>query len=79
MDEKRLVYVDELQSHFVDERGEPSTNWYCIESALENTPTVPAITIEWMDEQIRNYASKLKSTELNALVLVKKMWENNNV
>ena len=42
---------------------------------IDEAPTVPAITIEWVDEQIHGYASALKSTELKALVLVKQMWE----
>ena len=88
MDKDRLIYADELQKHFSsmqqydkcacnfeDNRGEPSTNWYCVESALENTATVPSITIGWLDEQIRGYSSRLQSTELKALILVKQLWE----
>lgn len=42
---------------------------------IENAPTIPAIPMDWMDAQIRGYASRLQSTELKALVLVKQMWE----
>ena len=41
----------------------------------EKSPTIDAIPMNWMDAQIRWYASALKSTELTALVLVKQMWE----
>ena len=37
--------------------------------------TIDAIPMDWLDEQIHGYASRLKSTELKALVLVKQMWE----
>lgn len=42
---------------------------------IENAPTIPAISMDWLDEQIHGYASRLQSTELKALVLVKQMWE----
>jgi len=38
-------------------------------------PAVDAVPVEWLDAQIRGYASALKSTELKALVLVKQMWQ----
>lgn len=41
----------------------------------EQEPTIAAIPVEWLDAQIRGYASALKSTELKALVLVKQMWQ----
>ena len=43
--------------------------------AICDSPTIDAIPMNWMDAQIRGYASALKSTELKALVLVKQMWE----
>lgn len=42
---------------------------------IKDAPTIDAIPMDWMDAQIRGYASALKSTELKALVLVKQMWE----
>lgn len=39
------------------------------------SPTVPAITIDWLREKIDGYASRLKSRELDALVTVLAMWE----
>lgn len=60
-EQMRFIDADELQKHFrdmqnyekcaanfQDERGEPSTNWYCVEDALENAPTVEVIPVEWM-------------------------------
>jgi hypothetical protein len=42
---------------------------------INDAPTIDAIPMDWMDAQIRGYASRLQSTELKALVLVKQMWE----
>ena len=42
---------------------------------LKAQEPIDAIPMDWMDAQIRGYASALKSTELKALVLVKQMWE----
>ena len=59
----RTIDADALQQHFTDmqkyeqcaanfpdHRGEPSTNWYCVEDALENAPTVEAIPVEWLEK-----------------------------
>lgn len=35
---------------------------------------IDAIPLDWLDAQIRGYASALKSTELKALTLVRQMW-----
>ena len=61
----RLVDADALQQHFTDmqhyercacnftsDGGEPATEWYCVEEALENAPTVAAIPVEWMKTQL---------------------------
>ena len=42
---------------------------------LKRLPTVDAIPMDWMNAQIRGYASALKSTELKALIVVKGLWE----
>lgn len=57
----RLVDADALQQHFtdmqhyercachfVDDGGFPATEWYCVEDALENAPTIDAIPVEWL-------------------------------
>ena len=46
--------------------------WGMLFAAGMNLAGIP---MDWMDAQIRGYASALKSTELKALVLVKQMWE----
>lgn len=43
--------------------------------SIEKQPTVQAITMDWLDEQIHGYASRLQSTELKALLIVKRLWE----
>lgn len=54
-----------------------------VRRALNAIPTAPAISIEWLQTKMRGYASALKSTETAALIMVMKMWEeeqkgNNN-
>ena len=64
VDLMRLIDADALQAHFTDMqhyekcaanfpdyRGEPSTNWYCVEQALENAETIDAIPVEWLEQQ----------------------------
>lgn len=43
--------------------------------AAKCAPTIDAIPMDWMDAQIRGYASRLQSTELKALLIVKGLWE----
>ena len=54
---------------------EPVVAVETVRDLIKGTPTIDAIPMNWMDAQIRGYASALKSTELKALVLVKQMWE----
>ena len=88
MSKQRLIDADALKQHFadmqkyercacnfVDDGGDPATEWYCVEDALENTPTIDAIPMDWLDAQIHGYASALKSTELGALLVVKRLWK----
>ena len=42
---------------------------------IKGAPTIDAIPMDWLDAQIRGYASALKSTELKALIIVKGLWE----
>jgi hypothetical protein len=42
---------------------------------IKGAPTIDAIPMDWLDAQIRGYASALKSTELKALIVVKGLWE----
>lgn len=34
--------------HFMNSGQEPSTEWECIDNALENAPTIDAIPVEWL-------------------------------
>lgn len=38
-------------SHFMNDAGEPSTEWYCVEDMIENAPTVDAIPVEWLQRR----------------------------
>lgn len=42
---------------------------------IDNAPTIDAIPVDWLREKMRGYASALKSTELDAVVRVLRMWE----
>ena len=73
----RLIDADALKqgfesSDFDDDSFENVDNACRI---VNSYPTIPAIPIDWLDSQIRGYASALMSTELKALTLVKQMWE----
>ena len=38
-------------NHFLNEAGEPSTEWYCVEDMIENAPAVDAVPVvhgRWM-------------------------------
>ena len=32
-------------NHFINEAGEPSTEWYCVEDMIENAPAVDAVPV----------------------------------
>lgn len=32
-------------SHFINDAGEPSTEWYCVEDMIENAPAVDAVPV----------------------------------
>ena len=42
---------------------------------IKGAPTIDAIPMDWLDDQIHGYASRLQSTELKALLIVKGLWE----
>jgi hypothetical protein len=77
----RLIDADALpnelfKKHVHDgEELEPMLYFEDAVKVVENAPTIAAIPMDWMDAQIHGYASRLQSTELKALVLVKQMWE----
>ena len=43
--------------------------------AIYEVPTIDAIPMDWLDDQIHGYAARLQSTELKALLIVKGLWE----
>ena len=46
-----------------------------VEIAAKCADTIDAIPMDWLDAQIHGYASRLQSTELKALLIVKGLWE----
>ena len=80
----RLIDADALQAHFTDmqhyekcaanfpdHRGELSTNWYCVEQALENAETFDAIVevipLEWLTKRM---GEELEKEVLEKAVLI---------
>lgn len=69
-------------SHFINDAGEPSTEWYCVEDMIENATTIPAIPVDWLKEQRdkRRAAAAAHSnissmTVLEAINVVLDLWE----
>ena len=54
---------------------EPVVAVETVRDLIKGAPTIDAIPMDWMDAQIRGYASRLQSTELKALLIVKRLWE----
>jgi hypothetical protein len=77
----RLIDADALSNelfkkHVHDgEELEPMLYFEDAVKMVENAPTIDAIPMDWMDAQIRGYASRLQSTELKALLIVSRLWE----
>ena len=49
-------------SHFLNSGQEPSTEWDCVENALENAPTIDAIPVEWMKQKTEHPDSYTKGS-----------------
>ena len=49
--------------HFMNSGQEPSTEWVCIDNALENAPTIDAITVYWIEDQIAQHTSETGWTD----------------
>ena len=45
-------------SHFINDAGEPSTEWYCVEYMIENAPAVDAIPVAWLREKIKEHTDE---------------------
>lgn len=54
---------------------EPVVAVETVRDLIKGAPTIYAIPVEWLDAQIHGYASRLQSTELKALLIVKGLWE----
>jgi hypothetical protein len=77
----RLIDADALpnelfKKHVHDgEELEPMLYFEDAVKVVENAPAIHAIPMDWMDAQIHGYASRLQSTELKSLLIVKGLWE----
>lgn len=85
----RLIDADALKQHFadmqkyercacnfVDDGGEPATEWYCVEDALENAPTIDAIPVEWLNEIKRKCVADIQQVPMFvAIGWLVDMWE----
>ena len=76
MSKQRLIDANELIEVVKTARKMAKTlTGIDIVMAIEKQPTVQAIPMDWLDEQIHGYASRLQSTELKALLIVSRLWE----
>ena len=81
MSKKRLIDADALmvnQASIAKTFAKSDAQKALMGRVLYNTdhaPTIDAIPMDWMDEQIHGYASRLQSTELKALLIVSRLWE----
>ena len=72
--DKQLEWVDCMTP--IQVTGlEPVVAVETVRDLIKGAPTIAAIPMDWMDAQIRGYASRLQSTELKALLIVKRLWE----
>lgn len=65
---QRLIDANELKKHADYYRA-------VTVDSIDAAPTIDVIPMDWMDAQIRGYASRLQSTELKALLIVRRLWE----
>ena len=72
--DKQLEWVD-CMTPIYSIGLEPVVAVETVRDLIKGIPTIDAIPMDWIDAQIHGYASRLQSTELKALVLVKQMWE----
>ena len=72
--DKQLEWVD-CMTPIHDIGLEPVVTIETVRDLIKGAPTIDAIPMDWMDDQIHGYASRLQSTELKALLIVKRLWE----
>ena len=64
-----MQHYERCACNFTDDGGEPATEWYCVEDALENAPTIDAIPVEWLREFDMYYTGIICGTPyMNELV-----------
>lgn len=66
---------DCVEARYRQSSGEEHKCERALLDAICEMPTIPAIPLDWLREKMRGYASELKSTEMDAVVRVLKMWE----
>ena len=73
----RLIDADALMESFENVLGAApcELNGYEIWEVLNAQEPIDAIPMDWLDDQIHGYASRLQSTELKALLIVSRLWE----
>lgn len=57
-------------SHFLNDAGEPSTEWYCVEDMIDNAPTVDAIPVEWLNERHRKCCEEGDTDLMDAITVL---------
>ena len=62
-------------NHFINESGEPSTEWYCVEDMIENAPTIDAIPVEWLEKHADNCREEMEFDVCEAIRTVIKEWQ----
>ena len=62
-------------SHFINDAGEPSTEWYCVEDMIENTPTIDAIPVEWLEDKELDYRTTGDKMFSDAFAVVIAEWQ----
>ena len=75
----RLIDADALQEHFTDmqnyeecacnfESGNAAcTEWYCVEQALENAPTIDVIPVKWIYNKQEELCKEVDNSESMAI------------
>ena len=48
-------------SHFINDAGEPSTEWYCVEDMIENAPSVDAIPVGWISAYMNKTYGRVRA------------------
>ena len=72
----RLIDADALNKELQQRVGSPTDDkLYEANLVIIEAQTIDAIPVEWLRDKMRGYASSLKSTEMDAVVMVMQMWQ----